>query len=331
MQIDMGMNVIRAGQIEKDEFEHILEEHSKWLADPNTGKRADLRNKNFSKWNLSGIDLSYADLNGSDFSFADMSGSNLAHASLQNAFLLNVNLSRANIDGADFCMVDMCHAELNGVKGKGAHFNFSTMWDCNVSDASLENAGFLESKLCDCNFTGSNLENACLAGADLDDAIFAGANLKNADFMYARRTFWCDFTNADMTGVRLEDVDIDPKNIKGAKGYCIPLYCPEEGSFIAWKKCRDGKVLKLMIPEDAMRKGESICSCRASKAVVLDIFDKDGKTASQAYSIYDPTFEYVKGATVFPKVMDYHNLGDVEGIYFVLSRSETDCYHEKDE
>ena len=29
MQIDMGMNVIRAGQIEKDEFEHILEEHSK--------------------------------------------------------------------------------------------------------------------------------------------------------------------------------------------------------------------------------------------------------------------------------------------------------------
>ena len=54
-------------------------------------------------------------------------------------------------------------------------------------------------------------------------------------------------------------------------------------------------------------------------------------TANQAYSIYDPSFEYVKGATVFPKVMDYHNLGDVEGIYFVLSRSETDRYHENDE
>lgn len=331
MQIDMGMNVIRVGQIEKDEFEHILEEHSKWLADPNTGKRADLRNKNFSKWNLSGVDLSYADLDGSDFSFADMSSSNLTHASLQNAFLFNVNLSRANIESADFTMVDMCHAVLNGVKGKGAHFNFSTMWDCNVSDAFLEKAGFLESKLCDCDFTGSNLEKACFAGADLDNAVFQNASLKDADFMYARRTFWCDFTNAEMTGVRLVDVDIAPKNLKGARGYSIPLYCPEEGSFIAWKKCRDGKVLKLMIPEDAMRKGESICSCRASKAVVLDIFDKDGKTASQAYSIYDPSFEYVKGATVFPKVMDYHNLGDVDGIYFVLSRSETDRYHEKDE
>ena len=242
----------------------------------------------------------------------------------------NVNLTKAIIEDADLSMVNACEAVLDSIKGKDANFSFSTMWNCDVKEASLDDAVFMETELCDCDFTGSSLENAVLAGADLDNAIFAGTNLKNADFMYAKRSFWCDFTNSDLTGVRLEDVDIDPGNLKGAKGYRIPLYCPEEGSFIAWKKCRDGKVLKLMIPEDAKRKGESICACRASKAVVLDIFDKDGKSVDQAFSIYDPSFEYVKGATIFPKVMDYHNLGDVEGIYFVLSRSETERFHEKD-
>ena len=331
MQMNMGMFAITARKIEKEEFDHIMAEHAKWLLDKETGKRADLSDKSFSKWDLSGLDLSYAVLDGADLSFANLRGTNLAHASLRHAFMHGVNLSEANIEDADLALVDACEAVLDGVKGKGAIFSFSTMWNCDVKGAYLDDAAFMEAKLCDCDFTGSNLENAVFAGADLDDAIFVGTNLKNADFMYAIRSFWCDFTNAEMTGVRLEDVDIDPKNLKGAKGYSIPLYCPEEGSFIAWKKCRDGKVLKLMVPEDAKRKGESISSCRASKVVVLDIFDKDGKSVDQAFSLYDPSFEYVKGATVFPKVMDYHNLGDVEGIYFVLSRSETDRYHEKDE
>ena len=330
MQIELGAHIIRASKIDKEEFEFIMSEHAKWLADKDTGKRAELTNKSFKGWNFSGRDLSYVELDGSDLSDANLSGANLSYASLKSAFLFNVNLTGANVEHADFSMVNMCEANLNDIKGERTRFSFATMWNCDVKKVSLVGASFMETQLSDCDFTGSNLENAVFAGADLDNAVFSDTSLKNADFMYARRTFWCDFTNADMTGVRLEDVDIDPGNLKGAKGYRIPLYCPEEGSFIAWKKCRDGKVLKLMIPEDAKRKGESICSCRASKVVVLDIFDKDGKSVDQAFSLYDSSFEYVKGATVFPKVMDYHNLGDVEGIYFVLSRSETDRFCEKD-
>lgn len=69
-----------------------------------------------------------------------------------------------------------------------------------------------------------------------------------------------------------------------------------EGSFIAWKKCREGKIVKLLIPEYAERKGNSVYNCRVSEAVVMEIYDKYGNSAVEAVSRYNKEFKYVKGA-----------------------------------
>jgi hypothetical protein len=143
----------------------------------------------------------------------------------------------------------------------------------------------------------------------MDNAVFTEVNLRSTSFTYAKRAFWCDFKNADMTGVCLDEVDLDPERLKGTKGLYMPLCCPEEGSFIAWKKCREGKIVKLLIPEHAERKGNIVSSCRASEAMVLEIYDKDGDPIDEATSQYNKDFKYAKGNQflVFSIVRAYIN------------------------
>ena len=44
----------------KAELDKILEEHKKWLEDPNTGKRADLQGANLRGADLQGADLDFS-------------------------------------------------------------------------------------------------------------------------------------------------------------------------------------------------------------------------------------------------------------------------------
>lgn len=50
-----------------------------------------------------------------------------------------------------------------------------------------------------------------------------------------------------------ERADLSGANLRGAKNLNFPIACPEEGSFIGFKKCQDGKIVKLEIPVDALR------------------------------------------------------------------------------
>ena len=331
MQIQMGMYALMQKKIEKEEFDKIMKEHSKWLENHETGKRANLSDRDLTEMDLSGKDLSYANMEGVCLQDAKLIGANLSNASLRQAFLHGADLTGADLENTIFFNARMTMAKLNECKGNKARFIFSCMWDCDIKNATLTNASFLDAEICDSDFTGSNLENSSFTGADMDNAVFADTNLKNVNFDFARRTYWCDFTNADMTGVRLLDVDIDPENLDGVKGLYLHPYCPEEGAFIAWKKCREGKVVKLLIPECAKRKGYSVFSCRASEAVVLEIYDQDGNPVDEAISIIDENFKYVKGETAVAESVDSRHYGDTTGIYFVLSREETKFYHEKKE
>ncbi len=331
MQISMGMTILGQKKIEKAEFDKIMAEHKLWLANHEKGKRADLSDRDLSGMDLSGIDLSYADMEGVNLHDAKLIGTNLSNACLREAFLLGVNLTKAKVDETDFCNATITHAKLNECKGNKTRFLFACMWDCEIKEASLKKAGFLYAEVCDCNFTGSDIEEADFCGADMDNAVFINTNLRNAEFIYSKRTYWCDFMDADMTGARIHEIDLNPENLKGVKGLHMPIFCPEEGSFTAWKKCRDGKVVKLFIPEHAERKGNSLHSCRASEAVVLEIFDKDGNPVEDAASCHDKDFIYRKGETVYPKAADKEHMGDWDGIYFVLSRSETVFFRESED
>lgn len=108
--------------------------------------------------------------------------------------------------------------------------------------------------------------------------------------------------------------------------------CPEEGSFIAYKKAyyNDYPVLiTLLIPEDAERVSPVYSrKCRVSKANVLSIQTMDGKHLSCAHSQYDPLFEYKVGETVSSDKFDKDPIRKCSnGIHVFMTKEEAEEYN----
>ncbi|MFB5454949.1 DUF5758 domain-containing protein [Enterococcus avium] len=106
------------------------------------------------------------------------------------------------------------------------------------------------------------------------------------------------------------------------------MQCPEEGSFIAYKKAK-GLVVKLLIPDDAKRSSATSRKCRCDKAKVLEIMQPDKTTSNQTSvpSNYDPDFVYEVGKTVM--VSDFEEDRFVEcaaGIHFFITFDEAKKY-----
>ena len=118
----------------------ILTDHEAWLADPSTGKRADLYNAdlhgaNLHCANLRGAslrdaDLQCADLRGADLEGADLRGADLCRADLRGADLQYADLRGADIRGADLRCTDLsgaCLRDTNAQVYKGSrHTVYST-------------------------------------------------------------------------------------------------------------------------------------------------------------------------------------------------------------
>lgn len=324
MHIEMSMRQVASTKIEMSELLQKLEEHKLWLENHEKGKQADFSNISLSGMDLSGLDFSYTIMNGIHMWEGNLEGANLSHASIRDADILFVNLSCVNIEETDFSGSHISECTFNGCHGNNANFFSVHMNCCHFENAVLNNTNYLMADVLDSCFDGSELTNAGFVDTDLDNTSFINTNLKDACFYGAKRTYWCDFKDSDMTGVSIYDVDFDEKNLEGVKGLYMPIFCPEEGSFIAWKKCREDKIVKLLIPEHAERKGNSRNTLRASEAVVLDIYDKNGDLVNEATSFSDKEFKYIKGETVMPKDPDKAHQGDWDGIYFVLSRGEAE-------
>ena len=82
--------------MESKKLKEILALHKLWLADENTGKKADLQGAKLFGANLRGVDLRGADLEG-----VNLRGADLRRADLRRAKLQGANLQRAKLQGAD--------------------------------------------------------------------------------------------------------------------------------------------------------------------------------------------------------------------------------------
>lgn len=174
------------------------------------------------------------------------------------------------------------------------------------------------------------LRGACLRGACLRDADLHGANLYDADLRYA------DLSGADLRYADLSDADLRDANyvqLSIAKTSILP----EEGDIIGWKKAYvDGTMLpksvivKLLIPADAQRSNGTGRKCRASKARVLDLQDKQGNSLppdTTAYSGHDTDFTYKKGETIHVENFDTNRWKEcAPGIHFFITRIEAAEY-----
>ena len=105
------------------------------------------------------------------------------------------------------------------------------------------------------------------------------------------------------------------------------LQCPERGAYIGYKKAH-GLIVELEIPSDALRSSATSRKCRASKANVISITDKDGNPAgSQVASDRDNSFLYVVGKTVTVDDFDTDRWNEcAPGIHHFITRGEAVAY-----
>ena len=182
---------------------------------------------------------------------------------------------------------------------------------------------------------GANLRGANLSCVDLSDADLRGANLSCVDLSCV------DLNDADLRGVDLSCVDLSCVDLRGANlSYvdlsCVKynentsflaLQCPEEGSFIGFKKCKDNTIVKLLITEDALRSSATSRKCRCSKAKVLEITDREGNSINSVSSKHDEKFVYEVGKIVEVKDFDSDRWNECStGIHFFITKREAELY-----
>ena len=138
-----------------------------------------------------------------------------------------------------------------------------------------------------------------------------------------------DLRGANLYAANLRGTDLSGANLRGAKNLNLPMACPEEGSFIGFKKCRNNFIVKLEILSDSLRCSATGRKCRCSKAKVISITNLDGTNANTnaVVSKQDPTFIYKVGETVEVKNFDTNRWNECStGIHFFITRQEAVDY-----
>ena len=207
---------------------------------------------------------------------------------------------RANLRGANLKNVD-----LRGVNLRSILLSYANLSGADLRGVDLKNA--------DLRFT--DLSNADLRYADLRYSYLNNANLRSADLRCA------NLTDTDLRGADLRNIKTDMYTM----GYS--LACPEEGSFIGYKKA-DKYLVKLLIPEDAKRSSSTTTKCRCDKAKVLDIENiKTGLKVMEANSNYNSNFIYRVGEIVTVEDFDEDRWNEcAPGIHFFMNRENAINY-----
>ena len=243
------------------------------------------------------------------------------------------DLTGADLCDVDFHYVDLYRANLRHTHLCGADLSSSTLRYADLTDANLCGANLYNADLHGASLRGANLSGANLCGATLSHASLFGANLFGADLSGAD-LYCADLYCANLVGINPSGANFSHVDLRGAKietpllNKILPIACPEAGSFIGWKKCRNGLIVKLEICEDAKRLSALKRECRCSKARVVEICDIDGTTQyTEAISVYDRDFVYKLGEIVEVEDFDEDRHHDCsKGIHFFITRQEAVDY-----
>ena len=191
----------------------------------------------------------------------------------------------------------------------GANLVGASLARANLADAYLVGANLAGADLADANLVGANLADASLVGANLARANLAGAYLVGANLAHA------DLARANLADAYLVHADNIP-DIAISQSRILP-----EGALIGWKKCNDGVIVKLRIPEDAKRSSAFGRKCRAEFVDVLEVIGSDvGVT-----NTHGPITEYRAGQRVTADGWCENFTREcASGIHFFITRAEAE-------
>ena len=235
-------------------------------------------------------------------------------------WLNNKGGKRADLSGVNLRNADLRYADLR----------YANLYNANLYNADLRYANLYSADLRYANLMDADLYNANLKCADLRYANLNSANLKYAD-LYNANLMDADLYNANLTGSNLTDSNLNNANLTNIKtnmytsGY--NLVCPEEGSFIGYKKA-GGYIIKLLILEDSKRNSATTLKCRCDKAKVLDIEEIDtGRKVKNIPSNYDINFIYRVGEIVKVEDFDENRWNECStGIHFFMNKQNAIQY-----
>ena len=249
-----------------------------------------------------------------NFCSCNLDGEELRHADLRGASFLRTHAKNTDFEHSDLSFAVFEDADISYSKFRGA-----TLKSASLSNAEAAYSDFSFAEMRDTYCLYGNFKEAMFYDATIDNAFFDHANLKDAVFDRAQVTATFEGT----------------QNIPW-----LPMYCPEEGSFIAWKKCdyyidnepTENCIVKLLIPEDAKRSSAltSERKCRASAVKVLEIQDMEGNKLPDdtiARSMYDWRVTYKVGETLYEPRFDTNRWKVcAPGLHFFMSRHEAETY-----
>lgn len=222
----------------------------------------------------------------------------------------------------NLCNVDLRGVDLHGANLRGAVLQGVRLWGADLSLADLRYA----------NLSNANINNADLYGVNLSDADLHSVDLSCANFNWANLCY-TDLRYANLYGANLLNANLHGANLNGAILYNVKynentsffaLQCPEEGSFIGYKKAR-GHIIKLEILSDAKRSSATTRKCRCSAAKVLSITTLDGRDDGTQFisSGRDSNFVYRVGEIVRVDDFDENRWNECStGIHFFITRDE---------
>ena len=216
-------------------------------------------------------------------------------------------LTAAVKSGADLSCANLSGADLGGADLRCANLRCANLRCANLSGADLR---------------GADLRGANLGGADLRGADLLCANLGGAKLVYSK------LGGAKLGGANLRGADLGGANLGGAKDIpYIPLACPSDGEFTAWKKVA-GRLVKLLIPADARRSSATTNKCRCDKAMVVAITSLDEKEEFSEETNYAHTpLSYKVGEMVYPDSFDEDRWNECSnGIHFFINKQDAINY-----
>ena len=180
--------------------------------------------------------------------------------------------------------------------------------------------GLTKEQIRNADFRGADFRNAYFNGANFRGADFRNANFRNADFNGADFN-GADFRNADFNGADFNGVSLNYKISETTFG--LTLNCPEEGSFVGYKKAQ-GVIVTLLILEDSLRSSATTYKCRASKVKVLGIEGGLDMVSSN----YDHNFIYTVGEVLEVQDFDTNRWDECStGIHFFMSKQMARSYN----
>ena len=199
----------------------------------------------------------------------------------------------------------------------------------NLADANLSRADLSGADLSDANLSGADLSDANLSGANLYCAKLSGAKLSGANLsganLYCANLYCADLSGAKLSGANLYCANLSCANLININLSQF-LIVPETGSFIGYKKSKEGIIIKLEIQENSLRLNAlSSRKCRAQQVKILKFINSKKRIL---HSSYDKKFTYKIGQIITVDNFDTDITKECSsGIHFFITKKEAEDYN----